>query len=99
MASSKRDDEKPLPGTYLVTGFPGFIGRRLVEQIARSDPKGHIYAVVMPRLLEDAKRFRDGLRGAMVELVEGDVVDMHLGLSGEEYQKLCDSVTDVFHLA
>ncbi len=24
---------------------------------------------------------------------------MHLGLSGEEYQQLCDTVTDIFHLA
>src|SRR5207248_519114 len=41
----------------------------------------------------------DKLKGAKIELLTGDIVDMHLGLSGEEYQTLCDEVTDIFHLA
>lgn len=86
-------------GTYFVTGYPGFIGKRLVEHIAREDPKGHIYVLVQPKVLKEAQKHSAGLKGATVEILTGDVVDMHLGLSGEEYQRLCERVTDIFHLA
>ncbi|XXF75540.1 SDR family oxidoreductase [Myxococcaceae bacterium GXIMD 01537] len=86
-------------GTYFVTGYPGFIGKRLVEHIAREDPKGHVYVLVQPKALKEAQRHAADLKGAPVEILTGDVVDMHLGLSGEEYQRLCERVTDIFHLA
>jgi thioester reductase-like protein len=86
-------------GTYFVTGYPGFIGKRLVEHIAREDPKGHIYVLVQPKVLKEAQKHSAGLKGAPIEILTGDVVDMHLGLSGEEYQRLCERVTDIFHLA
>lgn len=85
--------------TYFVTGYPGFIGKRLVEHIAREDPQGHIYVLVQPKVLKEAQKHANGLKGARVDILTGDVVDMHLGLSGEEYQRLCEQVTDIFHLA
>lgn len=85
--------------TYFVTGYPGFIGKRLVEHIAREDPRGHVYVLVQPKVLKEAQKHAAGLTGAPVEILTGDVVDMHLGLSGEEYQRLCEQVTDIFHLA
>jgi nucleoside-diphosphate-sugar epimerase len=97
MSTAAADPSKP--GSYFVTGFPGFIGKRLVEQIARTDPRGHISLLVQPKFLQDARRYADRLKGAAIELLSGDIVDMHLGLSGDEYAKLCDSVTDIFHLA
>ncbi|NNB95613.1 SDR family oxidoreductase [Corallococcus exiguus] len=87
------------PGTYFITGYPGFIGKRLVEHIAREDPKGHIYALVQPKAFKEAQSLAAKVKGARVELLTGDAVDMHLGLSGEEYQRLCERVTDIFHLA
>jgi thioester reductase-like protein len=84
---------------YFVTGFPGFIGKRLVEHIAKSDPKSRIYLLVQPKFLKDAKAYVDRLKGAQVKLLQGDIVDMHLGLSGEEYETLTNDVTDIFHLA
>ncbi|RKG92603.1 NAD-dependent epimerase/dehydratase family protein [Corallococcus terminator] len=86
-------------GTYFITGYPGFIGKRLVEHIAREDPKGHIYALVQPKAFKEAQATAAKVQGAKVELLTGDAVDMHLGLSGEEYQRLCERVTDIFHLA
>jgi nucleoside-diphosphate-sugar epimerase len=85
--------------THFVTGYPGFIGKRLVEHIARSDPSGRIYLLVQPKFLEDARRYVEELEGAEIEILTGDVVDMHLGLSGDEYTRLCAEVTDIFHLA
>jgi len=87
------------PGVYFVTGFPGFIGRRLVEHIAKQDPRGRICCLVLPKQLKEAQRAAERLEGAEVELLSGDVVDLHLGLSGEEYQRLSNEVTDIFHLA
>jgi thioester reductase-like protein len=94
----KKAADAPAAGTYLVTGFPGFIGRRLVEHIARQEPDATIYALVLPKLAADAERHAKRI-GGKIELLTGDIVDMHLGLSGQEYQRLCEEVTDVFHLA
>jgi thioester reductase-like protein len=85
--------------TYFVTGYPGFIGKRLVDHIARSDPSSRIYLLVQPKFVKDARRYAEHLRGGEVEIVTGDIVDMHLGLSGDEYTRLCSEVTDIFHLA
>lgn len=84
--------------TYLVTGFPGFISKRLVEHIARSDPEAKLYVLVLAKQVEEAQRFLAKAR-VKAEIFEGDVVNMHLGLSGPEYQRLCREVTDIFHLA
>ena len=85
---------------YFVTGFPGFIGKRLVFHLARKEKDATIYLLVQPKFVEDAKRYVGTLaKGARVELLQGDIVDMHLGLSGAEYARLCDEVTDIFHLA
>jgi thioester reductase-like protein len=89
------------PGTYFVTGYPGFIGKRLVEYIVREEPQAHVYALVQPKHLKEAQRLAAALQGqgATLELLTGDIVDMHLGLSGEEYQRLCERVTHIYHLA
>lgn len=91
--------KKSSPGTYFITGFPGFIGKRLVEHIAQEDPDGRVFLLVQPKFFKDAQRYAAKLTGAPIEILTGDIVDMHLGLSGGEYQKLCDEVTDIFHLA
>lgn len=85
-------------GATLVTGYPGFIGKRLVEHLAQ-EGKGRIYALVQPRLLEEARALAARVRGAEVEVLAGDVTDLHLGLSGEEVERVAGSVTRIFHLA
>lgn len=85
--------------TYFVTGYPGFIGKRLVRHIAEADPSGRIFLLVQPKFLKEAATYVHQLRGAPIELLAGDIVDMHLGLAGDEYKRLCESVTDIFHLA
>src|SRR4051812_4236509 len=99
MSEERAAKAEPEHRTYFVTGFPGFIGRKLVEKISRAAPKSRIYVLVQPKFVDDARRRLERLKAAHVELLAGDIVDMHLGLSGEEYQMLCDSVTDIFHLA
>ncbi len=85
--------------TYFVTGYPGFIGKRLVKYIAEHDPHGRVYLLVQGKFLKEATQYAKGITGAPIEILTGDVADMHLGLSGEEYARLCDEVTHIFHLA
>lgn len=87
------------PSTSLVTGFPGFLGKGLVEHMARATPRARIFVLVQSAHLKEAQRCIEALGSTQVEILLGDIVDMHLGLSGEEYQRLTDSVTDIYHLA
>jgi nucleoside-diphosphate-sugar epimerase len=85
-----------------VTGFPGFIGKRLVAHLAKVAPKSRIFVLVQPKFLEEARAYVEQLpkeNRAPIELLSGDIVDLHLGLSGEEYRRLCETVTQIFHLA
>ena len=84
---------------HFVTGYPGFIGRRLVAHLAAVDPGARIFLLVQPKFLKQATAEVGKLSGAPVELLTGDIVDMHLGLSGDEYRRLTEQVTHVFHLA
>lgn len=96
---SKATQKAISTATYLVTGYPGFIGKRLVERIAKEAPRARVYLLVQPKFVEEAQRYVKSLELVRADVLTGDVVDMHLGLSGEEYQRLCDEVTDIFHLA
>ncbi|MBI5542518.1 MAG: SDR family oxidoreductase [Deltaproteobacteria bacterium] len=86
--------------SIFVTGFPGFIGRRLVTQLATTRREASFHLLVQPRFAEEARRHVRALpRPERIEVLEGDVVDMHLGLAGGEYARLCDEVTEIWHLA
>lgn len=85
------------PGTWFVTGYPGFIARRLVAQISEAAPGARIYALAHPRLEREARRAAEAVHN--VQVFTGDVADMHLGMQGEAWRTLADEVTDIFHLA
>ena len=85
-------------GATLVTGYPGFIGKRLVEHLAQ-EGTGRIFALVQPGHLDEARGLASRVRGAPVEVLAGDVTDLHLGLSGEEVERVAGSVSRIFHLA
>jgi len=82
---------------YFVTGFPEFLARRLVQQIL-SAHRDACLTLLMPSSLVDQNKERIAqLGGTHLEVVTGDLADMHLGLSGDEYERICDGVTDIFH--
>jgi thioester reductase-like protein len=83
----------------LVTGFPGFIGRRLVRNLVERNPKAKVTALVEPRMADAAAKVAAGHEGGQVEIVAGDIGEHHLGLAGEEYARLAKTVDSVFHLA
>ena len=86
---------------HLVTGYPGFIGKRLVRRLLEA-LRGRTDRLVLLVQSKNARAARHDLAaiGAeRAEVVEGDVEHMHLGLSGTEFKALARSLTDVWHLA
>jgi thioester reductase-like protein len=81
-----------------VTGFPGFIGRRLVTRLLAEDPQLRIVALVEPRMAEAARAAATDA-GDRVEILEGDIAERRLGLSDADWERLTAEVTSAFHLA
>src|SRR3954447_7667905 len=80
---------------HFVTGFPGFIGKKLVHALLDDDPDAQIVCLVEPRMEEAARNAAD----KRVEILPGDITDRRLGLAPEDYQRLTAETTNVFHLA
>ncbi len=83
----------------LITGFPGFIGRRLVRRLLDGDPEARVVVLVEAHMLADARRAAAGGDADRIEVLGGDIADRRLGLSDEDYDRLSGAVSRVFHLA
>jgi thioester reductase-like protein len=91
-----------------VTGFPGFIARRLVQKIIATDDRTKVYALVEASQLSAAEAAVEamhhlstgdlGVDGRM-ELLTGDVSAMDVGLSGPEFARVTRDTVAVYHLA
>ncbi|AKU89784.1 SDR family oxidoreductase [Vulgatibacter incomptus] len=91
-----------MTNVHFLTGWPGFLGRRLLERLLEVDRKSTVAVLVQPRFAKDAKKELLALprpKSSRVRMLVGDIVDMHLGLSGDEYRSLTSEVTRIFHLA
>jgi thioester reductase-like protein len=90
----------PAERVQFVTGFPGFIGKRLVRRLAEQGrgTDARLVLLVQPKAAATARTVL-AADGIAAEVVEGDVEQMHLGLSGAEFKALAREVTDVWHLA
>lgn len=86
----------------LVTGFPTFRARKMVEELLAASDRTLIYAVVPPKLSALATQFLEqrtpAERGRIVVL-EGDAAAIDLGLSGAEYRELAARVHRIHHMA
>jgi thioester reductase-like protein len=82
-----------LDGNVLLTGYPGFIGRRLADRLVEGGAQ--VTALVEPRMAAAA---RDA-SGDRVEVVEGDIAQRRLGLDDSDWGRLAAEVRHVFHLA
>src|SRR5512133_722572 len=86
---------------HLITGYPGFIGKRLVRRLAQdAEPRGErLVLIVQPKHAAAARADLAAQGATRAEVIEGDVEQMHLGLSGAEFKHLAGAVTAVWHLA
>jgi thioester reductase-like protein len=83
----------------LLTGFPGFIGRRLVKHLLDDDPDATVVALVEPRMLAAGQEAAGDIDAGRIEVIAGDITDRMLGLGGVDYDRLTSEVRRVFHLA
>jgi thioester reductase-like protein len=83
----------------LMTGFPGFIARRLVRKLLEQDPSTRIVALVEGRMADVAKEAAEAIDAERIELVVGDIGDRRLGLDDGDYARLAGEVDVVHHLA
>lgn len=81
--------------TILFTGYPGFIGARLIPKLLAADPDARVVALVEPRMAERAR----GMAPTGVDVQPGDITRPHLGLDDATWARLTAEVTSVFHLA
>ena len=81
----------------LVTGFPGFIGRRLVASLLAEDEALRVVCLVEPRMVEAAREAAAGHE--RVEVLAGDISKRQLGLARPDYDRLAGEVRRIFHLA
>ena len=86
-------------GLTLVTGFPGFIGRRLVAHLLAGDPEARVVALVEERMLDGARQVAEQIDSGRIELVSGDITRPDLGLDEPTGERLRADVRRVFHLA
>ena len=92
----------PSHRAVLLTGFPSFLARALARQLVRDGLQGQLWLLSAPKLTAAARKVVATLprsRGLSVHLLTGDVLDLHLGLTGPVFRKLAAQVTEVFHLA
>ena len=89
--------------TVFVTGFPGFIATRLVKRLAAEGAR--FILLTLPAFLalaraEAAEIAREtGVDIGNFRIVEGDITQPNLGLSGTELERARRETTVVFHLA
>jgi thioester reductase-like protein len=84
--------------TDLLTGFPGFIGRRLVKRLL--DEKGvNVVALVEPRMVEAATVAAAEIDPKRIEVLAGDISERRLALADEDWERLLKQVRRVYHLA
>ncbi len=94
--ASKSTDE-----VVLVTGFPSFRGRKMVQQLL-TEPGVRVYAVVQGKFTREADQFAAELSPSQrkrLTIIDGDAAAMDLGLSGSEYRDVARRVDRIHHVA
>jgi len=92
-----------ITGTVLVTGFPGFLGSRLLPRILRRSPGARAACLVQARFAGLAKERVTALEAAepglagRVDLVTGDLTATGLGL--DDGARVAAATTEIWHLA
>jgi len=91
--------------TILFTGFPGFLGLRLLPRLLEEKPDARIECLVQEKFLDMARegvaaieRTHAGAKGRL-GLVTGDITRPGLGLEEAAAKQLRREMTECYHLA
>jgi thioester reductase-like protein len=86
--------------THFLTGFPGFIGKRLVAALLARHEETRVIALVEERMRPAAEQAAAAIGGGeRIEILAGDITDRRLALSDADYERLTGEITTVHHLA
>ena len=101
----KPASERSSGGTALFTGFPGFIGARLIPRLLELRPGASFECLVQEKFLPAADASVAALAAShphtkgRIRLVTGDITAPGLGLGAGAAKALAKRVTGCFHLA
>ncbi len=101
----KPASERSSGGTILFTGFPGFIGARLIPRLLELRPGATFECLVQEKFLPAADASVAALAAAhphttgRIRLVTGDITSPGLGLGAAAAKALAKKITGCFHLA
>jgi thioester reductase-like protein len=101
----KPASERSTGGTILFTGFPGFIGARLIPRLLELRPGASFECLVQEKFLPAADASVASLAAAhphtkgRIRLVTGDITAPGLGLGAGAAKALARKITGCFHLA
>lgn len=83
----------------LLTGFPSNeLACRVLDGLLQAEPNSRVTCLVPPKFHEAAHAWLEG-REARVEILEGDVAAIDMGLSGPEFRELAARVQVIHHCA
>jgi thioester reductase-like protein len=89
-----------MPALAFFTGFPGFIGKRLVAKLLREDPDLRVAALVEKNMADKAREAAGQVDGGdRIEILTGDIGERGLGLDDADFKRLQREMTVAFHLA
>jgi thioester reductase-like protein len=87
-------------GLVFFTGFPGFIGRRLVSRLLADDPEIRVATLVEEKMADDARKCAEQFDASdRIEVIPGDIGERRLGLDDSTYDRLVAETTSAYHLA
>ncbi len=98
-AAPTRDNGRSMANVTFVTGFPGFLGTRLVASLLAADSAAQIVALVEPRMARQAAAAAAVLDPERVEILPGDIAKRRLGLDQSVHDRLAAEMTSAYHLA
>src|SRR5437868_2681395 len=89
-----------MAGLAFFTGFPGFIGKRLVRKLLSGDPELRIAALVEENMADRARKAAEDLGAAdRIDVMQGDIGERDLGLQAADLDRLKRETSVAFHLA
>lgn len=85
----------------LITGFPGFLGERLLPRLLELHPKTEFLCLVQSRFKDQAQAalLLLGVPSGRAGLVEGDITVEGLGIDAAQRASILARLDSVFHLA
>src|SRR5262249_49543661 len=91
---------EPVREVALVTGFPAFTAKRMIQKLLADEPETKLYVLARDKFAPEADALLDAVHaGDRAEALVGDVCDMDLGLSSAEYRALSKELPWIHRLA